>query len=323
MSPGRDAGPGLVLHVPGHMLGPDEAALPGLFQKLAAGFRSRGVRVETRWRDRVALAEMGETADLHLIHNGAVRHPRALNTGLAYVFPFWYCDAHGIFADSSLASAAFDPGAEDPEAAASFFAAHARRIVGQRLSRYGQPNRRAEFAGGAIAVFLQGDSEPVERMRHMREAEMFEAVVTARGERKLIVKAHPRNRSGDTGAILERARGLPGVTVTDANVHDILAASAVTVSISSATALEGMFHRVPAVLCGRSDLHHCAETARDPGAVAEALRTALGRTYPFEAFVHWFLGAGMLNTGRDDLLDRVVARFRARGVDMAALGLHG
>ena len=98
--------PRVVFHLPGHMLDNDGAAMPGLFRKLSSGLRHRGAETELRWRDAEALIRMTETPDVHLVHNGGFTHPRLLNTGLAYVFPYWYCDPIGIFGDSSQPIAA-------------------------------------------------------------------------------------------------------------------------------------------------------------------------------------------------------------------------
>ncbi len=111
-----------------------------------------------------------------------------------------------------------------------------------------------------------------------------------------------------------------GVTITDANVHDILAAASVTVSVESATALKGMPHPVPAVLCGPSDLHHCAETAVAPERVMDALNRAQDRVFPFEGFRCWFLRQQMVNGGSDRLIETALAQVAARGATLAALG---
>lgn len=273
--------PGLILHVPLHMLASDGVGLPGFFQKIRSGFLARGARVELRWRDTDVLTSMGDTDDIHLVHNGRIHHPRVLNTGLAYVFPFWYCDPVGIFGDSSLATAVFRPDGVDEDQANTFQIHLTRRLVDRRQSRYDQPRDCRTFPKGAIAVFLQGDSDPVNRARYMPEREMFAAILAARGERTVIVKPHPRNLTGDTTHILAVAGQSPGVVVTDANVRDILAASDITVTTTSATALESMIHRVPVVLCGRSDLHHCAITVRHPDEMHGALCAAMNASFPF------------------------------------------
>jgi capsule polysaccharide modification protein KpsS len=44
--------------------------------------------------------------------------------------------------------------------------------------------------------------------------------------------------------------------ITDANIHSIIKASDVTVSINSTVALEGFMHKTPAILFGDADFHH-------------------------------------------------------------------
>jgi hypothetical protein len=310
-----------VLHVPLHMTAQDGAALPGFLRKLRDGFMARGAGVDIRHRNADALAAMGGTPDFHIIHNGRVRHPRALNSGLAYLYPFWYLDPQGVFFEASTAQASFDPDSIDRAASQDFFDRLSRRHLTQRQSRYGQPQDRRTFPAGQIAFFLQGASDPSDRARHMTEDQIFNALLAARGDRGLIVKAHPRNTDPAMHALAERAGRVRGVTVTDANVHDILAAASVTVSVASATALEGMLHRVPAVLCGQSDLHHCAETAIAPERVADALNRAQDRAFPFEAFLWWFLGQQMLNAGSDRLIETALARIATQGTDLGQLGL--
>ncbi|MCV2871320.1 hypothetical protein OEZ71_03320 [Defluviimonas sp. WL0050] len=315
--------PGLILHVPLHMMASDGADLPGFFQKIRSGFLARGAHVEVRWRDIEALTNMGDTGDIHLVHNGRIRHPRVLNTGLAYIYPFWYCDPHGIFGDSSLAAETFRPDDVDPALANVFLMHQTRRLVDRRQSRYDQPQDRRTFPKNAIAVFLQGDSDPVNRARYMSEREMFSAVLASRGDRTVILKPHPRNLTGDTAHILAVAGQSPGVVITDANVHDILASSDVTVTATSATALESMIHRVPVVLCGRSDLHHCAVTIRHPDEMHGALRVATNTPFPFAEFLYWFLAQNTLNAGSATLIDDTLARMTQHGVDTTGLMPNG
>jgi hypothetical protein len=311
----------VVLHVPLHMAAQDGSALPGFLRKLRDGFVARGAAVDIRHRNVDALASMGDTPDFHIVHNGRVRHRRALNSGLAYLYPFWYLDPQGVFFEASTAEASFDPDSAYRAESQDFFDRLSRRHLTQRQSRYGQPQDRRVFPAGQIAFFLQGASDPSDRARHMAEDQIFDALVAARGNRGMIVKPHPRNTDPVMHTLAERAARTRGVTVTDANVHDILAATAVTISVASATALEGMLHRVPAVLCGRSDLHHCAETAIAPEGIADALGRARDRAFPFEAFLYWFLGQQMLNAGSDRLIENALARIKAQGADLAELGM--
>ncbi|MBD3787062.1 MAG: hypothetical protein IE922_08840 [Sphingomonadales bacterium] len=273
-------------------------------------------------RDPEALAGLGETADVHLVWQGRIRHPRVLNTAVAYVFPFWYLDPEGVYGASSLVGAPFDPGAVDAAAARTFFARQCNRLVARRESRIAQKREPTALPRGAIAVFLQGWSEPTERLRHMTEAEMLGAVLADTGGRPVIVKPHPNTADPETFELIAGLEGLPGVIVTDANVHDMLAVADLSVSLCSSVALEGMLHRVPAVLFGRSDLHHCAQTVTRARDWPAARNWALSRDWPFEAFVHWFLAQNTINAGAPDLWARTLARIaETTGIEADALGL--
>ena len=117
--------------------------------------------------------------DFHFLHQAAHRQGNVLNTGMAYVAPFWYADPCGIYGQSSLVGAVFDPASVPAQAARGFRARSFRRLGEARLSRYAQPERVERFPAGCIAVFLQGASDFVEAARHMGTVEMIEAVLEA------------------------------------------------------------------------------------------------------------------------------------------------
>lgn len=137
-----------------------------------------------------------------------------------------------------------------------------------------------------------------------------------------MVKPHPRNFGPETAEICALLTAChPDVRVTNANLHDIVAGAALTVSISSSVALEGMLHGVPAVLFGLSDLHHCAVTVRKATDWPAALDQAIAREWPFEAFLFWFLRRQNVWAARP-FLSRVLERMAAQGADFAALGIR-
>ncbi|PCD77039.1 hypothetical protein [Pseudothioclava arenosa] len=313
----------IVLHLPGAMGAPDGSRLPGFLSKLHAGFSAAGAQVEIRQRDRAALEALAETPDFHIVWQGRYQHPRLLNTAIAYVFPFWYLDPQGVYGASTVTGARFDPDAQDPAEARAFADRLRKRLVEPRQSRLPQPEVTAPLPRGAIAVFLQGQSEPTERLGYMPEDEMLRAVLADTQGRPVIIKPHPLTRDLETFERIAALRDDPRVTISLGNIHDILAASAVTVSLCSAVSLEGMLHHRPAVLFGRSDFHHCTETVTRAEDWPAALSRALARDWPFDAFLHWFLGEKMLNAGRPDLLQRAARRIGATGADLTDLGLAG
>ena len=309
------------MHLPGHLGLPDGSKLPPFNRQVARFFRERGGTVEIHHRDLADLAGQGDPGVFHLVHNGRISHPRLLNTGLAYLDGYWYADPKGIFCDSTLAEAVYDPATIPARAAAGFFRRLQEQFVTARRSRYGQPVARAGLPQGAIALFLQGWSDPVARARHIGAVEMVRAVLAHRQGLPLVVKPHPRNPDGETWQVLALLADHPDVVVSDANVHDILAVAAVTVSICSAVSLEGMVHRTPAVLFGRADFHHLAETVAQPGDWPGAFARALSVPRDYDRYLYWFLHQGMIGLKRADKFDRLMARIAAKGFDPARFRL--
>ena len=308
----------VLLHMPLHLA--DETRLPQFYRTIAAGLRSRGAEVVVQHRQAEALQNLKAGADFHLVHNGHAQGHCVLNCAIAYLAPYFYADPRGIYFESSLTAAQFDASAQPADAATRRFQTLHARYVHPRISRYSQPEAAQNFPTGAIAIFLQDWSEPVERARYMTAERMMQTVIAGAQGRPVIVKPHPRTRGPETVSLLhDLSTHHPEVIITEANLHDILASTAVCVTISSSVALESMLHRKPVVLFGRSDLHHCAMTVRQPADWRQALQHALNHDWPYEAFVYWFTQAHL--RGGKDMMEPLLARMRTAGADFTALGL--
>lgn len=309
------------LHVPAHMLPDGGEPLPTFYINLLLGLESLGARTEIMHRDYSALMAGPDGADFDFVHQGHVHRRQALNLGPAYLSRFYYVDPKGIFFQSSISDLSFRPHAIPPKRAAQFCATLRRLFVQDRKSRHDQPEEVEHFGSGHIAVFLQNDSDPVLRARHMTTEDMVRTIVKGAAGRPLVIKPHPHDMGPATIELLDWLIAThPEVRITTANVHDILAGAAVSVSICSSVALEGMLHNVPTILFGRSDLHHCAMTVRKPENWPTALTAALGREWPFEAFLLWFLRRQNIWATRP-FLPRVLERMAAQGADFKALGI--
>lgn len=308
----------ILFHMPLHLA--DEAAMPQFYRKLADGLRGMGAEVEVAHRDKAALVDLPAGPDFHLVHNGTASGACVLNCAIAYLLPYFYADPNGIYHQSSVTTAVFDPDAVPERLAQRRFEMLRKRYVEPRKSRYDQQIAPEDFPPGALAIFLQDESEPVARARFMDAQAMVRAVIAGAGGRPVIVKPHPRTRGAETAAILaELAAEHPQVIVSDGNLHDILAVSAACISISSSVAVEAMLHRKPAILFGRSDLHHCATTIKTADEFAAGLTVALTRDWPHEAFIYWFFEQHL--RGGDDMFAPLLTRMQAAGADFAALGI--
>lgn len=309
--------PAVVIHLPVACLLGQEHVAP-YFHKLRDGLEARRIRVEIEALERDGFIDrIGRDENFHIVNHGDFRHPRVLNTASAYIAPFWYLDPVGIRRHSSIAAKTFDPAGIDPSAAHAFFNALRRRRIGERTSRYPQPETAEEMPKGAIAVFLQkGDADTG---AHVGRAAMIDALLARHDTSPIVIKPHPRDTSDETADLIAAAARDPRVRVTGANIHDILSAARVTVTINSAVGLESLMHRVPVVLCGPADFHHSAVTVRDAFDLDAGLSRARLWPWHYAAYLYWFLKLNCVNAGAPDMIDDVFARVAATGYDTSRL----
>lgn len=314
----------LILHLPAASLRAGDEPPSPIYRRIIDGFRARGGIVETvpHRRDSV-LAEVAADRHFHIVNHGDTRHPRVLNAGLAYVYPYWHLDPRGFRATSSIGAMPFRPGRIDGQSAKAFFARLSKRLLGKRISRYDQPREKAAFPAGCIAVFLQSEAHRgLRETCYLSHEAMLSALLARLDPRPIVIKAHPLEPDGQGRSLAEALAARDRrVIVTGANLHDILDHAAVTVTINSAVGLESMLHRVPVVLCGQADFHHCAVTVRAPGQLDAAIATAEATAWPFARYLYWYFGLNCLDAGKPDLLGDVLARIAATGFDPAGFAL--
>ena len=303
----------ILFHLPPDWACDLSRALP-FYRTLIAGLRAEGIACDLRVLDRARVLEAVERdSAFHILNHGQISHPRVLNAGIAYIYPFWNLDPKGIRAFSSIADLPFRPARLDQAVARDFFNRLHRRLVQARQSRYEQPQVVEALPEAEAAVFLQSeDHRLVGETCYLDGWTMLETVLGATSG-PVIVKPHPRDRAGATAARLQDLRRRhPRLHVSTGNIHDIIAASARVVTINSAVGVETYLHRKPVILCGRTDFHHIATTCQSAQALEEALRApAPARQYA--KYIHWYFGQMCLNAGAPDLTARFLARVRATG----------
>ncbi|MEQ9695432.1 hypothetical protein [Shimia sp. SDUM112013] len=297
------------IHLPKHQLRRASPDSRGFYGDLYRHLASEGVDVRFCEREFIRAHETFEPEAFHFVHQGLVVLPNALNTGPSYLRDFWYADPRGVFGESSIRDMVFDPATVPDHRAEAFFGWLQKRIANKRLSKHTQPQERAAFGQGHVAVFLQGDSLPVMRAAHMSEVEMVQAILDGVPDRDILVKRHPRNEAPVTWAALQdMARGTPRLKLVDANLHDMLQGAVLSCSISSSVSVEAMLHRVPAMVFGRTDFHHCAVTIARPEDVAEGFEQALSTDWPFEHFLFWFFRGHCLDERARDWFGKLKKR---------------
>lgn len=295
-----------------------------IFTRLAVMCEAHGLTVRAIARPRSEMTPREGEADgnLHIVENGQMRGEGWLNTALAYIQGFWHLDPEGIQAESSAGRAVFDPAAVDKAEAMRFLRRMQRRLVAPRLSRFDQPRALAtDLPQGAVALFLQGRSAYHGGRCSLPMARMILGVAQGAGGRPVVVKPHPQAVEEGAEAIAAALAQGARFQVTEANVHDVLAACAVTVSVNSAVAMEGFLHRKPAILFGRSDFPSLVVRATDAADFPPALEAALARNWPFAKMLHWYYSRHALELAAPDFEARAFAAFARVGFPKERLAL--
>lgn len=297
-------------HLPNGQLAGGGARMKPFYRELVQGLRARGLKVDLVAHDRSrGLEQVEADHGFHVFDHGRVRHARALNSGIAYVYPFWNMDPWGIRAHSSIAAMKFDATLV-PKAEAEEFHKRLRfRLIGKRQSRYPQPEEVTNLPQAALAVFLQSEAHrDVDETCYLNRNSMLETVLEVFRDRPVIVKPHPRDLTSDTFDWLEvLSTRHKNLVITSANIHDLLAACTRVITINSATAIEALVHDKPVILCGQADFHHQMQTAKTRDELAALLSDDPS---PPQAtpYLYWYFRMHCLAGGDDDLTDRFLEK---------------
>lgn len=304
---------GICIHVPGDWVADHSAILP-FYRRMLAGLDRMGVPCKLIEMNRdTALDQIESDNFFHILNHGRITHPRALNAGIAYVYPFWHLDPKGIRAFSSIADMPFRPGLIDGPAARRFMRKLKARQVTARTSRYAQPQDHEPLPKAAAAIFLQS-----EQHRNVNETLYLDrwtmvAATCAATDGAVIVKPHPREM--DTALfdqLLDMQKRHPKLHIALGNIHDIIAASDRVVTINSAVGIEALLHEKPVILCGRTDFHHIATTAETADQLARALQSPPPAAR-YAKFIYWYFGQQCLDASAPDLAEQVLERMRLTG----------
>lgn len=289
--------------------------------------QSAGIAVDIRPRDADLTPATRDVTDgrfadgnLHIVDDRSVRAPGVLNCAVAYFWEFWHLDPLGTKACSSIGQLAYDPASVPYGRAKSFFEAQQAKLIGPRVSKYGQKAERTVVPAGALAVFLQGEYPMKQQVTTFDDLAMVAAVRACDIDRPIVIKPHPLVKNPFSLAELRVAlHGDDRMILTDANVHDILDACAATVSINSTVALEGFLHRKPAVLFGQADFHHIAGRVNAVEDFSAVLAAQMQRKRGYAQYMAWYFLRHCLRLGSPGLQAALWLRFAAAGFPKESL----
>lgn len=295
-----------------------------LFNRLAKLCEAHGLtyRAKARPAHEMQVRQGEADGNIHIVENGRMRGEGWLNAATAYLAGFWHMDPRGMQAESSAIDDVFAASSVDVGEAERFHDRLKARFVLPRKSRYSQPVEVAlDIPEGGVALFLQGPSAYQNGRCHLPMEEMIMIVAKGSGGRPVVVKPHPQMPEVGAVAILRAMEAGADVQVTEANVHDVLAASAVNVSVNSAVAFEGFLHGKPAVLFGKSDFPSLVTRAHGAEDYATALEAALATDWPYPKMLYWYFSRHTLELAAPDFEARAFAAFARVGFSKERLGL--
>jgi len=247
----------------------------------------------------------------HVFFHGRMTGKRFLNFKESYLKGYYYCDPKGFSGFSSISDQQFDPEEIDPIAAEAFAAELRGEMVLRRTSKYRQPPTETELPKNAIALFLQIQDDVVLTLARFTLEEILKILLQERGSRPLLIKRHPLCKDVAVEALLSELHDpSAGIHVTDANLHDIMAASDHVAVVNSGTGFEALIHDKPVLLFGGSDYHHAAF----PIAEAVDVGAALAKTKPpapTDRFLYWFLRRQMIAPRFGDMGQQMLQRIQA------------
>lgn len=281
----------------------------------------QGIVVQRRTLDHDIKDYIRDTEDarfndgnLHILDDRHVQMANVLNGAPAYLKGFWHLDPQGVRCFSSIGNKSFRPDMVPYRYARKFYGRLQSDLKEQRRSRYNQTRSLAALPEGAVSVFFQGGFPKRVGATGFSDVEMLQDVLQGAGDRPVLVKPHPN--VADVATMMELsdiAAGDHRVHVTDANIHDMFAASCATVSANSAVSIEGFLHRTPAILYAQADFHHFAETITGPGQFAAALERAQQRQGGYAQYMTWYFRRHCLEISAANLDQRIWEIFTAAG----------
>ncbi len=263
-----------------------------LMTGLAERAQAAGLGVElVTFSPRGQEAALADPRHLHIFMDDRPAYgPNIFHSVPSYLHGFWYFEEVGTRNNALMRLAKFDPRPMSVEYARDTHAQLVQKFVTANRTKFDQLPRGAEpVEPGCLAFFAQ-DFKPPRYHRHYLEVpQMIEAAIAAKGSRPLYIKPHPNQTLEEMDRLTGYHDPSAGVIVTQASIHDLLAAADCVLTVTSAVGFEAFLHKKPVVLAGQTDFWQNAVTLTDPAKLGEAMEAAMGRHWPHEKFLVWYL----------------------------------
>ncbi len=237
----------------------------------------------------------------------------------SYLHGFWFFDEIGTRNNSLMRLNRFDPRPMAGDYAREVHAQLHARFVDANKSKFEQAPRGPGVKEGSICLFAQDFKPPRHHHHYMSVCDMIDAAMAAKGDRTLYIKPHPIQTVEELAVLAQYHDPQNGIEMTQASIHDLLAAASCVLTLSSAVGFEAFLHKKPVVLGGQTDFWQNAITLTDPAKLPEAMAEAMARKWSHEKFLVWYLKQ-MCVEDANWSLPRVLERLHRKGFAWADQG---
>jgi hypothetical protein len=275
---------------------------------ISEGFSTQLVDADSR-ASRLLMAE----DSLHImVGERAAYGPKILHAMPTYIWGFWYLDEVGVHWNSSLRFARFAPESIDADKATYFFNGVSGPMLRENVSKFPQESRTQTLKPAKAVIFAQEIEAYKNRCHYLTTEQMIH--VTAEGQRDhfVYVKLHPNQSPTMRGTILRACQAYSNVIISDASIHDLIAASEFVITQNSAAGFEALMQKKPVITCAKSDYWHATLTAKTADDLREALEFGKQAVadFPFDKYFYWFLDRNCLEPQKEVFANRAFARIR-------------
>ncbi|MDO6457079.1 hypothetical protein Q4560_11205 [Celeribacter halophilus] len=252
------------------------------------------------------------TDHFHIIVGGpAMYGPTILHACPSYIWGFWYFDELGYGHNSSLRFARYHSDPEMREAAEYFFNGVTSYMLQENISKFAQePRLEAPLPPSSATILCQPSEIGKPGTRYLSLEQIIPEAARYDSDAPVYVKPHPHQSKQGRRRILGICEDYPNVKLTDASIHDLIAAARVVITQNSSAGFEALMQKKPVITCGKTDYWHATLTARTVGDLKTAIEFGpqTMAEFDYEGYFHWFLERQCLETAKDNFVARAWSR---------------
>lgn len=151
--------------------------------------------------------------------------------------------------------------------------------------------------------------------------EMIGEVLSISRSEPIVLKPHPLEIDFGMEAIKRLDRHRHRFVITDANIHDVLSAARVVVSVNSSATFEGFMHRKPSILFGRCDFPTLVNTVQKSGEFRSAHDRSMQTDWDYPKMLYWYFKNHTVAVRSRKLEKYLANQIRESGLDPEDFGI--